>query len=97
MLRRIEPDAGGSVVVELWARRLRSGWRPPEFLSPDRMFGLAWSGAMTTKRLAGLMAHLPEGPSEIYLHPATGPGFAGAAPGYLYEQELERLDLGASH
>ena len=91
VLRQIEPGTKGSFVVELWARRLRRRLKAAGIFSPDRVFGLAWSGAMTTKRLAGLIAHLPEGTSEIYLHPATGPGFALAAPGYLYEQELAAL------
>jgi len=40
--------------------------------------------------LAGLIEHLPEGLSEIYTHPATGP-YPGAAPGYQYQQELDAL------
>jgi hopanoid biosynthesis associated protein HpnK len=59
--------------------------------APDQVFGLAWSGAMTGSRLAGLIAHLPEGITEIYTHPATASGFAGAAPGYRYEEELAAL------
>ena len=43
-----------------------------------------------TKRSA-LIAHLPEGVTEIYTHPATSSGFAGAAPGYRYEEELAAL------
>lgn len=61
------------------------------------MFGLAFSGAMTRSRLAGLIANLPEGVTEIYTHPATSSDFAGAAPGYRYEEELAALtspDLG---
>ena len=91
VLRQIEPGTRGSFVVELWARRLRRRLKAAGIFSPDWVFGLAWSGAMTTARLAGLLAHLPEGTSEIYLHPATGPDFEGAAPGYLYEQELAAL------
>ena len=45
---------------------------------------------MTRERLAGLIRHLPDGLSEIYLHPATGP-FAGAAPDYHYREELDAL------
>ena len=59
--------------------------------APDQVFGLAWSGAMTHSRLAGLIAHLPEGVTEIYTHPATSSDFAGAAPGYRYEEELAAL------
>jgi hopanoid biosynthesis associated protein HpnK len=91
VLRQIEPGTRGNFIVELWARRLRRRLKAAGIFSPDRVFGLAWSGAMTTKRLADLIAHLPEGASEIYLHPATGPDFAAATPGYLYEQELAAL------
>jgi hypothetical protein len=37
-----------------------------------------------------VIRHLPEGVSEIYLHPATAP-FPGAAPGYRYRAELDAL------
>jgi hypothetical protein len=33
---------------------------------------------------------LPDGLSEIYLHPATGP-YRGCAPGYRYADELAAL------
>ena len=46
---------------------------------------------MTQTRLVGLIANLPEGVTEIYTHPATASGFAGAAPGYRYEEELAAL------
>ena len=46
---------------------------------------------MTQARLQGLVAHLPEGITEIYTHPAISSGFAGAAPGYRYEEELAAL------
>ena len=55
------------------------------------MFGLAWSGAMTTARVRGLLAHLPPGFVEIYTHPATANDFAGHAPGYRYTDELAAL------
>ena len=58
---------------------------------PDQVFGLKWSGAMTTARLTGLVSNLPEGLSEIYLHPATAARFEGSAPGYRYCDELEAL------
>jgi len=43
----------------------RSSWRrrlvAAGMLVPDSVFGLAWSGAMTTERLAGLIRHAPDG------------------------------------
>ncbi len=74
-----------------WARLSRARLRAAGLLIPDQVFGLAWSGAMTAARLAGLIGSLPEGLSEIYLHPATSGGFAGAAPGYRYAEELAAL------
>jgi hopanoid biosynthesis associated protein HpnK len=73
------------------ARVQRGRLRRAGIDAPDQVFGLAWSGAMTRSRLAGLIAHLPEGVTEIYTHPATSLGFAGAAPGYRYEEELAAL------
>ena len=46
---------------------------------------------MTEARLAGLIAHLPDGVTEIYAHPATSSNFLGAALGYRYEDELAAL------
>jgi hypothetical protein len=59
--------------------------------SPDSVFGLAWSGAMSAARLDGLLRHLPVGSTEIYLHPATRDGFTGCAPGYRYTDEFAAL------
>jgi hypothetical protein len=57
----------------------------------DRVFGLAWSGAMTAGRLAGLIAAMPDGTTEIFTHPATADHFPGSAPGYRYRDELAGL------
>ena len=46
---------------------------------------------MTKSRMAGLLAHLPDGLTEIYFHPATSNSFSGAAPGYRYTDELAAL------
>jgi chitin disaccharide deacetylase len=73
-----------------FARHLKGRFRRAGISSPDHVFGLAWSGAMTQARLAGLIDNLPDGLSEIYLHPATGP-YPGSAPGYLYGEELAAL------
>jgi chitin disaccharide deacetylase len=90
VLRRIEPQAGGGFIERLWGRQLGRRAAVRGIWSPQWMFGLAWSGAMTAKRLAGLIAHLPEGVGEIYLHPATGP-YPGSTPGYRYAEELDAL------
>ena len=73
------------------ARVQRARLRRAGIGAPDQVFGLAWSGAMTQARLQGLIAHLPEGMTEVYTHPATSSDFAGAAPGYRYKEELAAL------
>lgn len=78
-------------VVDLWARLTRASFRRAGLLAPDQVFGLRWSGAMTSRRLASLIGHLPAGLSEIYLHPATDGRFDGAARGYRYAEEFAAL------
>jgi hopanoid biosynthesis associated protein HpnK len=92
VLARVEPYKRSGVVALTapFARSLTRRFRRAGIVAPDAVFGLAWSGAMTRARLKGLIEHLPEGLSEIYLHPATGP-YAGSAPGYQYGRELAAL------
>jgi len=92
VLARIEPRKASAVVALTtpFAKSLRRRFRRAGIAAPDQVFGLAWSGDMTGERLAGLIRHLPEGLSEIYTHPATGP-YPGSAPGYQYEGELAAL------
>ena len=92
VLGKIEPHRTSGVVALTapFARALRGRFRRAGIAAPDAVFGLAWSGAMPQSRLAGLIEHLPEGLSEIYTHPATGP-YPGSAPGYQYAGELAAL------
>lgn len=78
-------------LVAPFARRLRARARRTGLAVADHVFGLAWSGRMTPERVARLVAELPDGRSEIYMHPATVSRFDGAAPGYRYEDELAAL------
>lgn len=90
VLRKIEPGAAGGEVERFCAGRLHDRLWAAGIWSPDQVFGLCWSGAMNAQRLAGLLDNLPDGISEIYLHPATG-AYPGAAPGYRYTQEYAAL------
>ncbi|KMO15117.1 hopanoid biosynthesis-associated protein HpnK [Methylobacterium platani] len=97
-LRRAEPGAYPRLALDTapWAALLRARARRAGLLTPDRVLGLAWSGAMTPARVEGLLRHLPDGLTELYLHPATAGGFPGEAPGYAYAEELAALVSPAS-
>lgn len=79
------------VAVAPFAHLLAARLRRAGLRTPDQVFGLAWSGAMTRQRLAALIAGLPNGLSEIYTHPATRAAFPGAAVGYRYDEEYAAL------
>jgi len=93
VIRSIEPGHAGIAdrIAGAYARRMRSRVRRGGIRTPDHVFGLAWSGAMTAQRVGALIGRLPPGLSEIYLHPAVRDDFAGHAPGYGYRAELSAL------
>ena len=93
LLRRAEPGARPRPALDIapWAALLAVRARQAGLLIPDRTLGLAWSGAMTPARVAGLLRHLPDGLTELYTHPATAGGFPGEAPGYRYAAERDAL------
>ena len=92
VLARIENHKPSGVVALTtpFAKALRRRFAKQGIRSPDQVFGLAWSGAMTAARLKGVIENLPDGLSEIYMHPATG-AYPGCAPGYRYGEELAAL------
>jgi chitin disaccharide deacetylase len=94
VLCEIDPQTrrrGASLVMAPWAALLRRTARRDGLTVADAVFGLEWSGAMTAERLAALIKRVSNGLVEIYLHPATSGGFAGAAPGYRYAEEFAAL------
>jgi hopanoid biosynthesis associated protein HpnK len=76
-----------------WIGVLRRRLRHAGLFVNDQLFGLAWSGAMVEERLLRLIPQLPDGVSEIYLHPATEhtPALAAAMGGYCHREELGAL------
>jgi len=59
----------------------------------DHVFGLAASGAMDEAALLAILERLPQGATEIYLHPATRSGevIAPRMPAYRHADELAAL------
>ena len=93
ILRRAEPTPRSPVAILTapWAARMQTRVRRAGLATADRVFGLRWSGGMTTERLARLIRNLPPGRTEIYTHPATSGNFDGAARDYAYADELAAL------
>lgn len=93
IVRKVEPARHDPTmrVADLWAKMLRRRLRRAGMVVPDQVFGLAWSGAVTAPRLAGLIDRLPAGLTEIYSHPGVADDFAGHAPGYRYADEYAAL------
>ncbi len=93
VIRTVEPARhdGAMLVADLWARLLRQRLRAAGMIVPDQVFGLAWSGALTAPRMAGLIDRLPPGITEIYTHPGLTDDFTGHAPGYRYADEFAAL------
>jgi hopanoid biosynthesis associated protein HpnK len=75
--------------LQLMKRRLRASRIPHN----DHVFGVSDSGHMSEQRLLKILARLPAGVTEIYLHPATQSGSAIAASmaGYRHADELAAL------
>ena len=93
VLQAADPRAqiAPAYVTAPWSELVRLRLKRAGVRTADHVFGLHWSGAMTAARLLGLVNSLPPGLSEVYLHPATGDGFEGAAAGYRYAEEFAAL------
>jgi hopanoid biosynthesis associated protein HpnK len=93
LLQAIEPVKVGLAgrVAAPWARAVGRRFARAGVVIPDRVFGLAWSGAMTRERLFALIERLPEGLTEVYTHPAIDDRHPGHAPGYRYRDEFLAL------
>jgi hopanoid biosynthesis associated protein HpnK len=93
VLAKVQPAgrAGVAWISAPWIRMLGTRARRVGLRTPDAVFGLAWSGAMTAERVEGVLRMVPEGRTEIYFHPAIRNDFPGHAPGYRYVEELTAL------
>lgn len=83
----------GSRALYLWTRTLRRRVRQAGMSASGAVFGLAWTGHMTEERVLALLAHLPDGESELYFHPATrrDEWLQTLMPGYEHTGELAAL------
>ena len=88
---RVPVEPGAGVMLNWWARLLGKRARRAGVTVNDNVMGLAASGQFDAPQMAAALAHLPEGLTEIYCHPATADAYPGSAPGYRYRAELAGL------
>jgi chitin disaccharide deacetylase len=76
-----------------WIALMKHRLRRARIFHNDQIFGIAGSGAMDEAGLLAILARLPPGVSEIYLHPATQSGSAITASmsRYRHAAELDAL------
>lgn len=76
-----------------WIALMKLRLRRARIFHNDRIFGMAGSGAMDEAGLLAILARLPPGVSEIYLHPATRSGSAitPSMSQYRHAEELDAL------
>jgi chitin disaccharide deacetylase len=87
------PQGLGARALHAGSRLLRRQARQAGLRVNDHVFGIAWSGHMTSGRIITLASHLPPGLSELYFHPATGadPALQVLMPDYEHAAELAAL------
>ncbi len=83
----------GRLALAPWLGLMRRRVRHAGLVTNDYLFGLAATGGVDEARALELIAHLPAGLSELYVHPAaeTTPDLATAMPGYRHTAELGAL------
>jgi chitin disaccharide deacetylase len=83
----------GNSLLAPWLMLMKRRLRAAGILHNDRIFGIAASGSMVEAQLLSVMARLPRGVSEIYLHPATLSGHTIAASMDEYQHAAELAAL----
>jgi hopanoid biosynthesis associated protein HpnK len=92
--------AGGAIagpavagLLSPWLAIMRRRLRSARIGHNDYVFGLSDSGAMDEARLLEILGRLPDGVTEIYLHPAavSGAAIAASMSGYRHADELAAL------
>lgn len=85
--------AAGRILLAPWLVLMKHRLRVAGIFHNDCVFGIANSGSMDERQLLTILARLPRGVTEIYLHPATVSGSAVAPTmrAYRHTDELAAL------
>jgi hopanoid biosynthesis associated protein HpnK len=89
-LWKAQPSA---LLLAPWLRFMKHRLRSARVPHNDHVFGVADSGRMSEQRLLQILARLPSGVTEIYLHPAThsGADISASMADYRHADEFAAL------
>lgn len=85
------PARAASGLLAPWLALMRRRLSAAGVAHNDQVFGVAGSGSMDEASLLAILARLPEGVSEIYLHPATRNALTPTMSAYRHRDELAAL------
>ena len=90
---RLPAEAGAPILLRPWLRLLARRLDAAGIVHNDSVVGIAHSGGMDEKAMLEALQALPNGVTEIYLHPATASGsvIAASMPDYRHADELAAL------
>ncbi len=84
----------GALCLRPWLALMRRSLEARGLIHNDQVFGIACSGALNEATLLAILAQLPPGATEIYLHPqleTRGAGAADPPDGCRGAEELQAL------
>src|SRR5262249_8200048 len=76
-----------------WLARMRRRLHSSGMICNDQVFGIACSGRLDRRTMLAILARLPAGVTEIYLHPAvaTAQPITPTMSEYRHSEELKAL------
>jgi hopanoid biosynthesis associated protein HpnK len=85
--------AANALFLAPWVALMKQRLRAHTLAHNDRVFGISCSGALDERTLLSILARLPPGTTEIYLHPAVSSPFDRPSPAsnYRHTDELAAL------
>jgi hopanoid biosynthesis associated protein HpnK len=86
-------SCANTALLAPWVAHMKRRLRMAQIAYNDRVFGIAASGAMDEGKILAILARLPPGATEIYLHPAvqSGVSIATSMSQYRHADELAAL------
>lgn len=90
---RLAGGAASAAFLRPWLALMRRRLRAGGMICNDQVFGVSCSGGLDSRMLLTILARLPPGITEIYLHPATAASrpITPSMSAYRHSEELEAL------